>query len=146
LNFENFIDDFIDTKINVTTVKFNHTSPHVREQFEKLKIEECKTSDSVDLSIEIIQSVIKNYSSYICLQTVSHMLRNDLFSDMPELKKELFLKKIAWFMYTMYEVEGKSCGWQYYDDAGIVRNIVSSFKESIEKQYSQKIDEWDINQ
>ena len=74
------------------------------------------------------------------------MLRNNFFSDIPKIQEELFLKKMAWFMYTMYEFEGKSCGWQYYDDAGIVRNNIFSFKESIEKQYSQKIDEWKINQ
>ncbi len=146
MNFENFVDDFIDTKIDVMLIKFNDTSPYIRERFEKLKIEEFKTSENIDFSIQIIQSMIKNYNSYICLQTVSQILKKDFFSDIHELKKELFLKKMAWFMYTMYEVEGKSCGWQYYDDAGIARNIVYSFKESIEKQYSQKIDEWEINQ
>jgi hypothetical protein len=146
VNIESFIDDFVDTKIDVMAVQFNTTPPSISEKFKQLKSQESETPENVDLSIQVMQEMIKNYNSYICFQTVSFMLRMDFFSDVPELKKELFLKKISWFMYTMYDVEGKSCGWRYYDDAGIARRQVNSFKESIEEQYSQKIDAWQINQ
>ena len=146
MNFENFIDDFLDTKINLMVVTFKNNSLYISDMFKKLKIEDIKTPENVDFSIQIIQSMVKNYSSYTCLNTVGYMMRNDFFSDINEDKKELFLKKITWFIYTMYEVEGNSRGWQYYDDAGIQRNIITSFKESMEKEYSQKIDNWEINQ
>jgi len=141
LNLENFIDSFINKKINVKLIKFKKTSFYISERFKQLKNDESK---NISISIQIMQSMLQNYSSYICFHTVSNILRDDLFSDIPKVKKEFFLKKTAWFMYTMYEVQGDACGWQYYDDAGIVGNMMHSFKESIEKQYSQKMDEWDI--
>lgn len=146
MNLENFIDDFLETKIDVMAVTFKNHSSYVSEMFKKLKIEDVKTPENVDFSIQIIQAMVKNYSSYTCLNTVGYMMRNDFFSDIHEEKKELFLKKITWFIYTMYAVEGESCGWQYYDDTGVQRNITTSFKESIETKYSQKIDDWDISQ
>lgn len=146
MNFENFIDDFIETKIDVMVITFKNDSSYISEMFKKLRVVDVKTPENVGFSIQIIQAMVKNYSSYTCLNTVGYMERNDFFSDIHEDKKELFLKKITWFIYTMYEVEGNSCGWAYYDDAGIQRNIITSFKESREKEYSQKMEDWDINQ
>jgi len=54
LNFENFIDDFVDTKINVILVKFNNTSSNIDAKFKTLKIKESKTPENIDLSIQII--------------------------------------------------------------------------------------------
>ncbi len=142
--FEIFIDNFIDTKIDVSLVKFNKISKDINYRFKRLREKEYKTSESVYCSGYIIKSMMENYSSYICFNTVSNMMKYDFFLDISEVKKEIFLKKTAWFMSTMYEVEGDACGWQYYDDAGIVGNMMHSFKESIEKQYSQKMDEWEI--
>lgn len=74
------------------------------------------------------------------------MMRNNFFSNIPKHKNELLLKKIAWYIYTMYDVEGDYCRWRYYDDTGFKRKFIYGFKESIEERYSQKIDEWEIHQ
>ena len=142
--FENFIDRFIDTEIDVKLVKFDEIHGNIKYRCKKLNNKEYKTLENLNSSGQIIEYMMKNYDNIICFQTVSNMLKYDFFSDITEVQKELFLKKISWFMCAMYDIEENTSEEANFDDTGSIKKMIFDFKESIEKQYLQKMDKWDI--